>query len=66
MAFFVRTVLPSGTLARNATPYPTIEDAIAAAGAELTKGRAIDAWIEDDEHNNIADAKSIRNRGGVP
>ena len=39
------SVLPSGTLARSASTYATLDDAIREAGAQLKKGFAVDAWI---------------------
>ena len=47
MAFLIRTVLPSGTLARSASSYLTLEDVIREAGAQLKQGFAVDAWIVD-------------------
>src|SRR5438270_5716707 len=47
MASLIRTVLPSETLARSASTYATLDDAIREAGAQLKKDFAVDAWIED-------------------
>jgi hypothetical protein len=65
MAYFVRTVLRSGTPARNATSHETLEDAMAVAGSEIKKGYAIDAWIEDRAGDNVADLPTIKRHCGI-
>lgn len=65
MVYFVRTVLRSGTLARNATPYETLEGAILVAGAEIKRGYAVDAWIEDQEGDKVADLSKIKQHCGI-
>jgi hypothetical protein len=65
MAYFVRTVMPSGTLARRATSYDKLEDAMSAAGAEIRQGYAIDAWIEDGEGDLAADLSKIKQHCGI-
>jgi hypothetical protein len=65
MVYFVRTVLRSGTPARNATSYETAEAAMQVAGAELKKGYAIDAWIEDRAGDTVADLATIKRHCGI-
>ena len=63
-AFLIRTVLPSGTLARSASTYATLDDAIREAGAQLKKGFAVDAWIEDENGVPAAGATEIKSSPG--
>lgn len=65
MVYFVRTVLRSGTPARNATPHETVEDAMLVAGTEIKKGYAIDAWIEDRAGDTVADLSKIKRHCGI-
>jgi hypothetical protein len=59
MAYLVRTVLRSGVLARGAVSYEDLRDAMRAAGAQLEKGYAIDAWVEDSSGTKAADVSAI-------
>ena len=65
MRFVIRTVLPSGTLARSASTYPTLDEAIREAGAQLTKGFAADAWIEDENGVPAAGITEIKTKCGI-
>ena len=65
MAFLIRTVLPSGTLARSASTYAKLDDAIREAGAQLKKGFAVDAWIEDENGVPAAGVTEIRLKCGI-
>ena len=59
MAFVIRTVLRSGTLTRSASTHEKLEDAIREAGAQLKKGFAVDAWIEDENGRDV-DEKALK------
>ena len=59
MAYLVRTVLRSGMLARGAESYEDLRDAMRAAGAQLEKGYAVDAWVEDSKGTKVADMSAI-------
>ena len=60
MAYLVRTVLRSGILTRSATSYDDLGGAMRAAGVQLEKGYAADAWIEDSDGTKVADASAIK------
>jgi hypothetical protein len=65
MAFVIRTVLRSGMLTRSASTYATLDDAIREAGAQLEKGFAVDAWIEDDNGVPRAGVTEIKHKCGL-
>jgi len=58
-------VLPSGTLARGAATYARLDEAIREAGAQLKKGFAVDAWIEDENGVPAAGATEIKSKSGI-
>jgi hypothetical protein len=60
MAYVVRTVLRSGILTRGATSYDDLRDAMRAAGTQLEKGYAADAWIEAADGTKVADVSAIK------
>ena len=60
MAYLVRTVMRSGMLTRGATSFADLRDAVRAAGAQLEKGYAADAWIEDEDGTKVADSSAIK------
>ncbi len=64
MAFVIRTVLRSGTLTRSASTHEKLEDAIREAGAQLKKGFAVDAWIEDENGVPAAGITEIKAKCG--
>jgi hypothetical protein len=66
MAYLIRTVLKSGVQARGGAAYATIDEGIRAAGAQLEKGFAIDAWIENEDGARIADSADIKRRCAEP
>src|SRR5207302_4806569 len=57
--------VPSGTLARSASTYATLDDAIREAGAQLKKGFAVDAWIEDENGVPAAGVTEIKAKCGI-
>lgn len=65
MPFLIRTVLPSGTHARSASTYTTLDEAMVEAGAQLKKGFAVDAWIEDENGVHAASIAEIRWKCGL-
>ena len=65
MAFVIRTVLRSGTLTRSASTHEKLEDAIREAGAQLKKGFAVDAWIEDENGVPAAGVTEIKQKCGL-
>ena len=60
MAYVVRTALPSGTLARSALAYEKLHDAVQAAGDQIKKGFAVDAWVETPDGGQAADISAIK------
>ena len=57
--------VPSGTLARSASTYATLDDGIREAGAQLKKGFAVDAWIEDGNRAPAAGVTEIKSKCGI-
>jgi hypothetical protein len=62
MVYLVRTVLPSGTPARGAQPYESLDDAVRAAGSQLKMGFVVDAWVEGPDGANAANIQEIMQR----
>jgi len=65
MTYFIRTVLRSGIQARGATRYDGFDEALRAAGTQLKNGFAADAWIEDEDGKQVADASEIKRQCGM-
>ncbi len=64
MPYYVRLIIDTGTLAKVATPYNSVEDAMTGACAPLRHG-ATEAWIVDHDEKRHADFEAIKKHCGM-